>query len=255
MPQPTGRTLSLSRSRRFICDLLHFAQKVPSVPVQRRMNLAPLVEVRAAASPRPSWCAIFTKAYAAVAAARPELRRAYLCFPWPHLYEHPESIASIAVGRQLGDEDAVFFGHLRSPEKRGLLELDDHLHRLKEAPIESIGVFRRVLKTSRLPRPLRRFLWWFGLNVSGRKRAKHLGTFGVTVYSGLGAESLHPLSPLTTTLNYGVIQGDGSVNVRLIYDHRVLDGSTVARALQDLEQVLTTQIVVEMRYFQALDVA
>jgi hypothetical protein len=183
------------------------------------------------------------------------LRQAYLRFPWPHLYEHPESIASVAVERRLGDEYAVFFGHLRSPEKRGLLDLDDQLRRLKEAPIESIGLFRRVLKTSRLPRPLRRFLWWFGLNVSGRKRAKHLGTFGVTVYSGLGAESLHPLSPLTTTLNYGVIQRDGSVNVRLIYDHRVLDGSTVARALQDLEQVLTNQIVVEMRYFQALDVA
>src|SRR3954454_10923594 len=106
-----------------------------------------------------------------------------------------------------------------------------------------------MLRTSRLPRPLRRALWWVCLNVSGRKRAKHLGTFGISVYSGLGAASLHPLSPLTTTLNYGVIEPNGSVDVRLIYDHRVLDGSTIARALLDLEQVLNNQILVEMRYF------
>jgi hypothetical protein len=255
MPEPIGRNLPLSLPRRFVCDLIHFARKVPTVPVQRRMNLAALLEVRRAAHPRPSWCAIFAKAYGFVAAARPELRRAYLPFPRPHLYEHPVSVASVAVERRYGDEDAVFFGHLRSPERQGLLEIDAHLRRFKEEPLESIGLFRRVLRTSRLPRPLRRALWWLGLNVSGRKRAKHLGTFGVSVYSGLGAASLHPLSPLTTTLNYGVIDPDGSVDVRLVYDHRVLDGSNIARALLDLERVLNNEIVVEMRYFQALGAA
>jgi len=255
MPQSAGRNIPLSLPRRFISDLVHFARKVPSVPVQRRMNLAAVAAARQAAVPRPSWCAIFTKAYAAVAAARPELRRAYLSFPWPHLYEHPENIASVAVERRLDEEDAVFFGHLRGPEKQGLLELDAHLRRFKEEPVEKIGLFRRALKTSRWPRPLRRLLWWFGLNVAGRKRAKHLGTFGVSVYSGLGAASLHPLSPLTTTLNYGVIEPDGAVDVRVVYDHRVLDGSTIARALLDLERVLHNEIVVELGYFRAFDVA
>jgi hypothetical protein len=217
------------------------------------MDLSRVVAARAAAWPRPSWCAIFTKAYAAVAAILPELRRAYLSFPRPHLYEHPESIASVAVERRFGEEDAVFFGHLRGPNNQGLVELDAHLRRLKEEPIEKIGLFRRVLKTTRWPRPLRRLLWWFGLNVSGSKRAKHLGTFGVSVYSSLGAASLHPLSPLTTTLNYGVIERNGRVDVRLIYDHRVMDGATVARALADLERVLNNEIVVELGYLQALE--
>jgi hypothetical protein len=69
-----------------------------------------------------------------------------------------------------------------------------------------------------------------------------VGTFGVSVYSGLGAESLHPLSLMTTTLNYGVIAEDGTVDVRIIYDHRVLDGATVARVLGELEEVLNNQI-------------
>ncbi len=255
MSQPTGRTIPLSLPRRFVTDLVHFARKVPTVPVERRMDLAPVVAARRAAGPRPSWSVIFLKAYALVAAARPELRRAFLTFPRARLYEHPENIASVAVERRYGDEDAVFFTHFRSPEKQGLLELDRHLRRVKDEPIQNNGLFRRALKTSRLPRPLRRFLWWFGLNVSGRKRAKHLGTFGLSVYSGLGAASLHPLSPLTTTLNYGVIEPDGRVDVRIIYDHRVLDGSTVARALLDLERVLHNEIVNELGYLQALEVA
>src|SRR5437016_11564805 len=92
-----GRKLALSLPRRWICDFLHFAQKVPTVPVQRRMNIAPLMAAREQALPRPSWCALFTKAYAMVAAGRPELRRMYQTFPWTHLYEHPTSVASIGV--------------------------------------------------------------------------------------------------------------------------------------------------------------
>ncbi|MBP3954110.1 hypothetical protein J8F10_02210 [Gemmata sp. G18] len=73
-----------------------------------------------------------------------------------------------------------------------------------------------------------------------------MGTFGVSVYSALGAESLHPLSPLTATLNYGVIGPDGRVPVRIVYDHRALDGGTVARTLARLEEVLNGDIYREL---------
>src|SRR5205823_6545553 len=101
---------------RFIGDLLHFARQVPSVPVQRRMNIAPLWAARQQAFPQPSWCSLFAKAYGMVAADRPELRRAYLSFPWPHLYEHPISIVSVAIERCFEEEDAVFFIQIRGPE-------------------------------------------------------------------------------------------------------------------------------------------
>ena len=38
----------------------------------------------------------------------------------------------------------------------------------------------------------------------------------------------------------------GDVDVRVVYDHRVLDGATVARALGRLEEVLTGPIVEEL---------
>src|SRR5947209_9719278 len=101
---PAGRRLPLSPSRRLVGDVLHFARRVPSVVVQRRMHLSELVAARAATTPPVSWSAIFLKAYAAVAVERPELRRCYLPWPRPHLYEHPFSVASFAVERRVGDE-------------------------------------------------------------------------------------------------------------------------------------------------------
>ncbi len=246
MSAKQGRTLPVSLPRRLVGDLLHFAKKIPSIPVQRVINVSKVQRLRTQLDPRMSWCSIFTKAYALTALEFPQLRRAYMPWPTDHIYEHPTSIASVAVERTYCDENAVFFSHLRSPEDQPLRQLDDHLRRYKTAPGESIGLFRRALKISRLPRFLRRWMWWLGLNSSGKKRATRMGTFGVSVYSGLGASSLHPLSPLTSTLNYGVIHPDGSVDVRIIYDHRVMDGSTVARALVRMEQILRTEVADEL---------
>ena len=255
MTQPSGRNLSLSHSRRFICDLMHYAAQVPTAVVRRRMQLAPVVAARQAACPRPGWLSIFLKAYSFVAAARPELRRVYVPLPWPHLYEHPINVASVAIERQVGDEDALFFAHFRQPHNRGLLEVDADVRRFKESPVKDIPLFRRMLRVSRYPRPLRRLLWWTALNLSGHRRARLLGTFGVSVVGSLGC-SLHQItSPATTTLSYGVIGPDGVVDVYLTFDHRVLDGAPMARALEELERVLKCEILAELRYFQVLKAA
>jgi len=255
MPHPHGRYLPLSLPRRFVCDLIHFAKQTPTVPMERRMRLAPLVAARAAAEPRPGWCAVFLKAYAIVAARRPVLRQAYIPFPWPRLYEHPINVASVGIERRYDDTEAVFFAQVRSPEQLSLLELTAQLEHAKEAPIENISHFRRILRVSSLPRPLRRLAWWLGLNASGYWRAKYMGTQAVSVVAGLGAAGLHLLSPLTSALNYGVFEEDGSLPVRLTYDHRVMDGGTAARALEELEGVLLGEIVTEIRYLEAVRAA
>jgi hypothetical protein len=245
----------LTLHRRLICDLLHFARKVPTVPVQRHVNVAPLREQMARLAAPPGWCAVFAKAFGLTALRFKELRRAYIAFPWAHLYEHPISICSVAIERRYAGDDVVFWSHLRAPENQTLTALQGHLRHFKEQPIEAIGHFRRALLVGRLPRVVRRLMWWVGLNSSGVKRAQRMGTFGISVYSGLGAESLHPLSPLTTTLNYGVVGPDGQVAVRIVYDHRVMDGSTVARALAYMEQVLLGEILQELRSDPALRAA
>ena len=241
-----GRAIPLSPQRQFICDLVAVAQAIPTIPVQRRMNLAVVVAARKASPLQPSWLAIFTKAYAKVAAAVPELRRSYVKFPTHHLYEYPASVAGVAFERMFRGENAVFIGLIKDPAGLPLAELHHLIRHFQEVDIEQCKDFRRMLRFSRLPGLLRRMLWWVSANV-GRQRGNYLGTFGVTAYSALGAESLHPLSPLTTTLTYGVIDADGGIDVRIVYDHRVMDGATVARALKLLEDELTGASCEEMR--------
>src|SRR5262249_2271945 len=154
--------------------------------VERRMNIAEAAAARAAALRRPSWCTVFTKAYGLVAAARPELRRAYIPFPWPRLYEHPHSVASVALERAWGGDDAVLFAPRRAPEGQGLLRPAGARRHYRRAPGEGVGLFRGIARLTRLPWPLRPLAWWLLLSPSGYRRARQLGTFGVSVYSALG---------------------------------------------------------------------
>lgn len=239
-----GRSIPLSLARKLVVDLTLLS--VPSVPVQRVMNVGAVAAARNAAKGRPAWSVIFAKAYALVAEEIPLLRRAYVKFPVPHLYEYPISTLSMVVEREYEDEMVVLTLLVRNPAKMSLGELSDTIREAKVKPIEEIRSFRRMLELARWPTPLRRLLWWVGLNV-GRQRGNYFGSYGVTVYSNLGSESLHPLSPLTGTLNYGVIGDDGKVNVRIMYDHRVLDGAMVARTLAAIEKTLNGPILDELK--------
>jgi hypothetical protein len=239
-----GRSIPLAPMRRLVIDLVHFG--VPSIPVERRMMLGPLVELRAACSERPAWTAIFAKAFAIVARDEPALRRAYVKLPLPRLYEYPESILSVAIEREYEDNTGLMFYRIMRPDKLTLPELSRMIRTAASLPVEKVSSFRRAMWVSRLPLPIRRPLWWLTLNI-GRLRGNYFGTFGVSVYGNLGAESLHPISPLTTIINYGPIGADRAVAVRAMYDHRVMDGSTIAVALRRIEETLMTTVADELR--------
>jgi hypothetical protein len=255
MTRRVGRNIALSLPRRLVADLMHFSQKAPLVSVERRMHLAPLIAARQAAQPRPSWCAIFIKAYSLVSAKHPVLRRAYLQFPWPHLYEHPRTIVTVALERPYGPEQGIFFACLRDPETWRLTDIQNYLMFCKEQPLEEIGSHRRSVRISRLPWPLRRVLWWMGLNVSGWHRARCFGTLGVTTVAALGSSTIEVLSPLTTNLHYGVFDAEGALNARLTCDHRVLDGRAICEALADLEVMLHGKILTELKSLEASQAA
>jgi len=242
-----GHYLSLSLPRRVVNDMLHFAHRVPSVPVERLIDVRSVRDLREKLPERLGWCALFLKAYGLVASRFPELRRAYMHFPKPRLYEHPHSIASVAIERSYRGNCEVFFGHIRAPETQSLVALQEHLRNYKEAPVEQVSLYRRALRVGRFPLPVRRLMWRYALHLSGPGRARRLGTFGLSTYSALGAHSLHPLSPLSTTLNYSPVREEGTVAVRLVYDHRTMDGCTVARALGVLEDVFNDELLEEMR--------
>jgi hypothetical protein len=244
MPTSRGRYFRLSLPRRWVSDLLHFAKQIPSVPVERVMNLKEVQDARLHIG--ISWPTLFLKAFGLAGQQHPELRQALISHPWSRGYEHPTSVASVAIERKFHGEAAVFFGQIQNPEGHTLESLEKSLRFYKTAPVESIGIFRRIIRISKLPVAIRRFAWWISLNWSGVKRAKRLGTFGMSVYSSLGASSLHPLSPLSFLLNYGVIDTDGKVSVRIVYDHRIVDGAVIARALATMESIMTGKLLDEL---------
>lgn len=224
---------------------MYFSAGVPSVTVQRQLSVATAAAAREKHPNRPSWVALFAKAYAMVAAEFPELRRAYVRLPWPHLYEYQSSAAQIAVERDFNGEKGLAFLHITDPAGVSLPWLS---WRIRDAKQESEFGWKlaKVRQVARLPLPLRRALWWLMLNVP-RVRANWLGTFGLSTVSSLDTEILNPQSPLSSVLTYGAVARDGSVSVRIVFDHRVMDAMTLARAFKRLEQVLNGPITDELR--------
>src|SRR6266481_1548858 len=88
MGEAADHTVPLSPGRRFMCDLMHASMSVPLVAIQKTMDLAQVATARQAAQPQPSWSSIFTKAYGLVVAATPDLRRAFLTFPYERCYQY-----------------------------------------------------------------------------------------------------------------------------------------------------------------------
>ena len=240
-----GRRLALSPARKLVMETLHHGRQVPTLPLSKVMRVGALASARKAGA-FVSWTAIFMKAYSLTAQQYAELRRAYIPYPWPHLYEHPISEGAVLMERELDGESIVLGAKVRSPDLQTLPELDDALRYYREMPIEQVSQFRQLLRIGRLPGLLRRFVFWTTLNLSGWKRAKRFGTFIVSSLGNLGVEQHHPIAPFTTYLTFGPISAAGEVNVKIIYDHRVMDGRTVARCLNNLEEMLNTRILDEL---------
>src|SRR5262249_24062578 len=156
-------------------------------------------------------------AFALVARSRPELRRAYMAFPRPRLYEHPCSIACLNVERHFEGEAVVAQCLIRRPDNRPLAELDGIVRRYQTRPLPGLRWYRRALAMSRLPWPLRPLLWWATLNVFGRRRCHNFGTFGLTSVAALGAGVLQVVPLLTATLHHGLFDEAGNLDVRLTW--------------------------------------
>jgi hypothetical protein len=206
-----------------------------------------LVEARRATPFAPGWYATLVKGFAVVCARIPELRRAYIPYPLPRLYEHPHSVASVVVDREFAGEHATFLCTMRHPERMPLTTVHDKLRAFQDDPVERHGPLRRVVRHSRLPRPVRRTLVGLGLNWSGRLRADFFGTFAVNSVAGFRIRMLQSMTPITTVLYFGSVARTGELDVQIAFDHRVFDGYTAGRALGELETVLNTEVAAETR--------
>ena len=100
--------------------------------------------------------------------------------------------------------------------------------RKPDAPISKVPAFRKMLRVTGMPLPLRRVMWLIGLNF-GRQRANWFGSFGETSFAPYGAGELHALSPGPFILSYGVVDQDRTIDVVIRWDHRITDAALIAR--------------------------
>jgi hypothetical protein len=101
------KRLRLSCNRSLVLDLIALCDRQAYFPLEKTFDVAELAALRNAIPRRVSWPILFMKAYAMVAAVTPELRRAFIRWPWPHLCEYPVNVGMLAVNRQLAGEDRV----------------------------------------------------------------------------------------------------------------------------------------------------
>jgi hypothetical protein len=241
-----GTVRNISIPRRLIADLMHASIGVPFVSLRRPLNVRALLEARALAAQPPGWAAIFVKAFALVAKEQPILRTLYVKWPRPSFYELPRSVAMIAIARVEHGENCVLPQKVTAPDTLSLAEIDVQIRQAKEAPIDKVAAFRKILRVTRLPLPFRRLFWSVGLNF-GRQRANWFGNFGVTSVAAYGAGELHALSPGPYILSYGVVEPAQTIAVVIRWDHRIADAAVIAKVLTRLEQVLNTEIAAELR--------
>ena len=246
MPRVRGKRRPVSMSRRTVVDLMYFSKSMPLIAVERPMLFGELAKARANHPDRPPWSALFAKAFSLAAEELPVLRQTYFSFPFPYLYEYPESVVSIANELSVGDELSVLPVRIRSPDKMPLQAVRYKINELADAELWQRGFYRTLAVVSYLPFFIRRPIWWMALNVP-RFRKRFFGTFGITSVGTLGAELLTPMAPVTSLLTYGPLSDDGILRVRLIFDHRVYDGATAARVLARLDELLRGPIHDEIK--------
>ena len=240
----------LPRHRRTVIDLCRAARSVPAFAVERPWDAQRIECLRKNTGTRVGWPCIFLRAWGLVGQQVPELRQAFLSFPWPRLYQHPVTIGTIAMHRQRENDlqGQLVWPRIASPESKSLVELQGILDQAKTAPLASIGKDIQLL--ARFPAPIRRLGWWLLMHLWGRKKAKKLGTFGLSTLASQGSlNRSHPLV-LTSSLTYGPIDERGQMLVTVLCDHRVIDGYLASQALAQLLQVIETTIADELMSMQ-----
>jgi hypothetical protein len=255
VPDPLkNRRIRLSVARRMMTDYMWAASGVARVDVTRRVAFADVIAVRSGLRQPPSWTAIFVKGFAIVASEIPELRRVYMKWPWPHLYEYGDSTVCILQEREILGDVGVMPLRVRRPDGIPLGELSEMIRRAADTPIEDSRFCRALITLTRLPLLIRRSFWGLCLNVP-RLRRYSLGTYGISSAARWQAELGTSRTPHPCLMSYGPADAQGNVNVRLSFDHRIFDGALAGRILSRLDQVLNASILKELHELAKLETA
>lgn len=240
-----GKIRSIGQDRAIVLDVVRYAAKVPSFPVERFVQVQELAQLRQQSKARISWTALFVRAYALASREHAVLRQIFVAWPWARVYQSPTCVISLAVNRTEPDgSERLYFGRIHSPDQRGLEAIQSDIDGFQND--DPKAAFRTQWRGAKMPSLIRRLAWWWRMEVDYRNRPRRSGTGSISALAGQGVTNrLHPCI-MTSSFSFGPLEQDGRILVTLQCDHRVIDGAAAARALNSLCDYLTCQVADEL---------
>jgi len=242
----SGRKVPMSPYRRYMVEHMKRAQKVPSQVLHKDCNLEKIDDLRKTSRFRIGWTALMIKAYSVLADRYPELRRIYQRWPIEYLYQPDQQSCRAVFSRLIDGQEELLFHKIEDPELMSISEIQQLISFAQEAPIHEIPIFEMHDRFCRLPVTIRKVIW-MTLSFSAKLRSSSMGTFGLTTVAREGVYSVHPPCHGNIVVTSGPLQDDGKMRITFVYDHRVHDGMTIARALSEFENIMNTEIVDELK--------
>jgi pyruvate/2-oxoglutarate dehydrogenase complex dihydrolipoamide acyltransferase (E2) component len=191
--------------------------------------------------------AILLKAIAIAQRAHPITRTTLL--PTGKLVTLNSICAGFTVERFVKGQPAVFFGSIKEPDVKPLIEISDELRSYATDAIETHEVLETQNWFNNVPWLLRQIILFVGMRVPSI-RIRYMGaTFGLSSLGKFGCKVVVPPCVSTSTFGIGEVEErpvavNGKVEVRpvlslvLNFDHRVIDGAPAARFMQDVIELL-----------------
>ena len=243
--------LPLTNDRRLVCDLVAIAQKTPFAPISRTIDVSALQALRKKIRPRLPWQVILMRAYGMVSQQFPVLRQIYVPLPYPHIYQHHESVCLLTVGREYQGVNRLFFARFNQPENHSLASLLEQLEIYRRRPVEEIQQLRHQVRFAKFPWWIRQMGWKLMTHWMPKGRAKLMGTFGMSLSGFRDTKGLYHLGPCTTILGYDQFCPRGNAHITLTFDHRILDGKPAVDVMEALRVTLHGPILDELQRMAA----
>lgn len=195
--------------------------------------------------------AILLKAIGIAQRLHPASRTAIL--PWGRTVTFNDIVAGFTVERYVGQQPAVFFGSIESPDSKPLVQVAEELRAYGEDEISTVPQLDIEDRFNNMPWLFRRFILWLGMRFP-KVRLRYMGaTFGLSSLGKFGCRGLIPPCVSTSTFGVGTIEPravvrEGAIVVRpmmtliLNFDHRLIDGGPAARFMQDVQRLVEGEL-------------
>lgn len=250
----------IPRSRTIVLDVVRWARRVPSFPVEQVWEAQTLSALRTefnSQSPasnhadprfsahRISWAALFLRAYGLACRDFPPLRQTFHRFPWGRVFQSDHVGIAICVNRNIEGQDRLYFGRLEAVDSLSIREIQDRLNYYQYHDPQT--AFRQQHLAAGLPRPLRDLMWWWRIEVNCRRTAQRVGTASLSTLAGQGFYNRNHPCLMTSSLSYSPLDSRGRTTVTLQCDHRVMDGFQAGQALTCLRHHFLDTVLGELQ--------